>query len=676
MMNLLLPTPLALIGTWELVVILAALLIPLTLAAVGIGLVIWLVTRSKPTSPLPPVPPPGTVPDIPTATRGDPRCPRCGAPLGLRRPHGLCPKCALGAGFPSNPPDSSGAAGAADPPPVAELTAHFPELEIVELIGRGGMGWVYLARQNKLDRRIALKILPPESARDPAFAERFQREARALAQLNHPNIVTIYDFGQAGPYFYFVMEYVDGANLRQLERTRRLTPEEAFAIVPRICEALQYAHEEGIVHRDIKPENILIDRRQRVKIADFGLAKLIGRAPDVTLTGSQQALGTPHYMAPEQMESPTTVDHRADIYALGVVFYEMLTGELPLGRFEPPSQKLSVDVRLDEVVLKSLERSPDRRYQSARAVQTDVETIATGTGTVESADPATTGTPIRPATTLASGTQSTARRAAPGAFSLIHEAGRSWWADRSRWLLLSVQAILVMIHLVCLLGFFSARIVNQSEDGIRQFTFALGAGQPWFQFEGYPAPSTPFRTGIDPWAGSLWFLIAGFVVYYGVWRLEKVRNPRAGFWSTPPAMALLWGLFAAVAVVTGTVMGHRAVRESLAEQSRVPMELRGALLIQSNSERDQALRRVALDAAAGGTAETARQAVAAIRAHELHDRTAEECALALHRNRQPAEALSLARAIRTNSLRDATLAELAKSGVTNNSAVAAPKDLR
>jgi serine/threonine protein kinase len=145
-----------------------------------------------------------------------------------------------------------------------------------------------------------------------------------------------------------------------------------------VCDALQYAHEEGVVHRDIKPENILIDRRGRVKIADFGLAKLLGGTQaDVTLTRSQQAMGTPHYMAPEQWEKPDEVDHRADIFALGVVFYELLTGELPLGRFALPSQKLSVDVKIDEVVLKTLAKEPSLRYQHRqRRCATDVEPIS------------------------------------------------------------------------------------------------------------------------------------------------------------------------------------------------------------------------------------------------------------------------------------------------------------
>jgi len=204
--------------------------------------------------------------------------------------------------------------------------------------------------------------------------------------LNHPNIVAVYDFGKAGDFYYFIMEYVDGMNLCQLEATKeKLDPEQALAIIPKICEALQYAHDEGIVHRDIKPGNILIDKKGRVKIADFGLAKLLSKPAELMLTQSQALLGTPLYMAPEQLSDPQKVDHRADIYSLGVVFYEMLTGDLPMGRFAPPSQKAQIDVRLDEVVLRTLEREPERRYQHAGDVKTDIDQLSTSAAAKEKA---------------------------------------------------------------------------------------------------------------------------------------------------------------------------------------------------------------------------------------------------------------------------------------------------
>jgi tRNA A-37 threonylcarbamoyl transferase component Bud32 len=323
-------------------------------------------------------------------------CPQCGVTLPPDAPSGVCPKCLLGLGLGGSQENGPELAATAPPTPPgrfaapqpAELAPHFPHLEILELLGQGGMGAVYKARQRQLNRLVALKILPPEVAQDPAFAERFQREAQALAQLSHPQIVSVYDSGKANGLYFFVMEFVDGLNLRRMLAEGRLSPPEALAIVPQICEALQYAHDEGVVHRDIKPENILLDKKGRVKIADFGLARLMGQSrPDITLTGTQQVMGTPHYMAPEQMERPQTVDHRADIYSLGVVFYEMLTGELPLGRFQPPSKKVEVDVRLDEVVLRSLEKEPERRYQQVSSVKTEVEAIARSTPPRISPDP-------------------------------------------------------------------------------------------------------------------------------------------------------------------------------------------------------------------------------------------------------------------------------------------------
>jgi serine/threonine protein kinase len=250
-----------------------------------------------------------------------PSCPHCGKPFTADAPLGLCPQCLLLAGLSSMGGDDA-RSSAAPPPTPAELASRFPQLEILELLGRGGMGAVYKARQPALDRIVALKILPPALGDDPAFAERFAREARALAQLNHHGIVTIYEFGRTDDGLFFIlMEFVDGVNLRQLLAGGRIAPREALAIVPELCDALQFAHDRGIVHRDIKPENILLDRRGRVKIADFGLAKLValdetasaGSGPaseNITLTEAGKVMGTPSYMAPEQRTHPSEVDHR------------------------------------------------------------------------------------------------------------------------------------------------------------------------------------------------------------------------------------------------------------------------------------------------------------------------------------------------------------------------------
>jgi predicted Ser/Thr protein kinase len=333
---------------------------------------------------------------------GDPmaetkNCPKCGSDLPRDAPSGICPKCLMQVGLAgaatvdheqrgSSPVLGYDRVAATVPPPsratnpqLEKIAPQFPQLEILELLGRGGMGVVYKARQRHLNRLVAVKILPPSAGADPAFAERFTREAQALAQLNHPNIVQVYDFGRTDEFFYFIMEFVDGANLRTLIRDGHLEPAQALKIVPQICEALQFAHDEGIVHRDIKPENILIDKRGRVKIADFGLAKLLGRSPEeLSLTGTGQLMGTLGYMAPEQLQQAHSVDHRADIYSLGVVFYEMLTGKLPIGRFDPPSKRVQVDMRLDEIVLKSLETEPGRRYQHVSEIKQQVDQLSSG----------------------------------------------------------------------------------------------------------------------------------------------------------------------------------------------------------------------------------------------------------------------------------------------------------
>ncbi|MGZ4961705.1 MAG: protein kinase domain-containing protein, partial [Limisphaerales bacterium] len=174
-------------------------------------------------------------------------CPKCGGPISAEAPQGLCPKCVL-----EQVAMGTEAGQTTEhkpiPPSLEELAVAFPQLQVIEMVGQGGMGFVFKARQPKLERFVALKILPQTLALDPAFAERFQREARVLAKLNHPNIVTIFDFGQAGGFFYLLMEFVDGVNLRQAMKLGRFTPAQALDIVPKICDALHFAHNEGILH--------------------------------------------------------------------------------------------------------------------------------------------------------------------------------------------------------------------------------------------------------------------------------------------------------------------------------------------------------------------------------------------------------------------------------------------
>ena len=313
------------------------------------------------------------------------KCSQCGTPLPANAPADLCPNCLMALNLKTETIFTDDTPAAQPPLPPEQIAPHFSQLEILEYLGRGGMGVVYKARQKSLNRLVALKLLAPERVRDAKFAERFTREAQALAALNHPNIVTIYDFGQAGGFYYLLMEFVDGLNLRQLLRTRKFTPEEALAIVPPLCDALQFAHDRGIVHRDIKPENLLLDKAGRVKVADFGIAKILGTVNGNDNAGestapenaTQAVVGTPSYSAPEQKNNPQHVDSRADIYSLGVVFYELLTGELPGKRLEPPSKKIQIDVRLDEVVLRALEQKPELRYQQVSVFKTQIENILT-----------------------------------------------------------------------------------------------------------------------------------------------------------------------------------------------------------------------------------------------------------------------------------------------------------
>ncbi len=259
-----------------------------------------------------------------------------------------------------------------EPPTVEEAARLFAQYEIVAILGRGGMGAVYKGRQPALDRWVAIKLLPLEVSSDAVFVDRFRREALAMARLEHPNIIAVHDFGTSPEgHLFIVMEFVDGANLDQMIHGPGLDPAQALNIITAVCDALAYAHENGVVHRDIKPANVLVSVKGRVKVADFGLARLADASAQFGHTSTGAILGTPDYMAPEQTRG-MNVDHRADIYSLGVMLYEMLCREIPRGVFDPPSARAGVDARIDQVVVKAMQQQPDRRFQSATEMKTAV----------------------------------------------------------------------------------------------------------------------------------------------------------------------------------------------------------------------------------------------------------------------------------------------------------------
>jgi predicted Ser/Thr protein kinase len=265
-------------------------------------------------------------------------------------------------------------------PSLEELAGRIPGIALTALIGRGGMGAVYRGQQTDLARDVAVKVLPQTLSNDPVFVERFRREAQALAKLDHPNIVRVFGSGVSDGLCYIVMEYIEGATLRQAMNAKAIDPQSALRIVPQICEALAYAHARGVVHRDIKPENILLGTGGRVKVVDFGLAKMSdGDVALTMLTATGARLGTLRYMAPEQLDG-MNVDHRADVYSLGVVFYEMLTGQIPMGQFAMPSEKAGTDPRIDAVVMRTLSREPADRYQQISDVETELESISQSEG--------------------------------------------------------------------------------------------------------------------------------------------------------------------------------------------------------------------------------------------------------------------------------------------------------
>jgi len=274
------------------------------------------------------------------------------------------------------------------PPSLEEMQAMLPQYQFESLLGRGGMGAVYKAVQVSLDRPVAIKVLPGDLIDDidSQFAERFKNEARTMAKMNHPAIVNVYDFGETNTGLLFiVMEFIDGTDVAKMIASQgKLPPDYALAITAHVCDALNYAHSHSIVHRDIKPANILINMDGAVKVADFGLAKQ-SDAGAGGLTKTNMAMGTPDFVAPEALIPGVPLDGRADLYAIGVMLYQMLTGEIPRGMWTMPGLKFGTDPRFDAIIAKAMQTDRESRYQTAASIRRDLDVIMTTPAAVKKA---------------------------------------------------------------------------------------------------------------------------------------------------------------------------------------------------------------------------------------------------------------------------------------------------
>ncbi len=253
-------------------------------------------------------------------------------------------------------------------PKPEELNALLPAYEVKQLVARGSMGAVYLGRQKSLDRDIALKVLPRKFGSDPVFRASFEEEARTMARLRHPNLIEVHDFGEIKGYLYLIMDFVDGKSLHHSARGRAIAQKTAAQVVLSICKGLAQAHKAGIAHRDLKPSNILIGSNREPRIGDFGL---------VGHSNGTEDCASPQYSSPEAMQDPSKANERSDVYSVGVILYELLTGELPGESYAPPSRTRAqkVDARFDKIVRRAMHPAPGMRFPSAGAMARELEPL-------------------------------------------------------------------------------------------------------------------------------------------------------------------------------------------------------------------------------------------------------------------------------------------------------------
>ena len=347
----------------------------------------------------------GSARATPTMIRVIRICRKCGAKIFSDVPEGLCPRCVLKSAL-GNFPDAA-VAGGVDPgrsdtssaadengapsnkksARAAELLGELGDYELLEEIGRGGQGVVFRARQKSLNRTVALKVISLGQWASKAHLKRFRREAEAAASLDHPGIVPIYEVGERDGSCYFSMKFVEGGQLDEVTKRSPMSIRQVAELIAKVARTVHYAHEHGILHRDIKPGNILLDKKGEPHLTDFGLARLI--ESESTVTRTMEVMGTPSYMAPEQaVGNHAAVSSATDIYGLGAVLYQLLTGHPPFAGgtsyetikllldTEPRQPRLwnaKIDRDLSTICLKCLEKDPQRRYSSALALAEDLE---------------------------------------------------------------------------------------------------------------------------------------------------------------------------------------------------------------------------------------------------------------------------------------------------------------